>query len=232
MTLIYSDVRSHLVNFLKNTKDTCGNRYRHNLPLCVRLANQHHFMRLINRLLPNEMPHMRTGSYHGITKIIPNHITLSSNIDGSIVRGTVWLNTKHESDCVRNRLQMLEHWNIEVYQTYRVNGSNHIVSFDLKCGAVKADAAIPGVSDMYKENELVDAIPVVISKRAEDKESVDTFDHMFDSDELFNAILCVRGSLMAAQNQINDIDEQIEQLKNKRNTLIKKVKTIKVTIGA
>lgn len=129
MTKTNNLIRSHLANFVKNRQDSSGNRYWHERSLSCRLATTHHFMRLVNVLLPNEMPHAKTGTLDGVTKIKPNFISLK-DIDGR-VDGCVWLNTKHESDCVRDRLVILNLWGIKTKCVYSTNSSNHIVNFVL-----------------------------------------------------------------------------------------------------
>lgn len=211
MTTAYSvNTRMVLNSFMKNDADSSGNKYRHTASLASRLANNHHFMRLINVLLPNEMPNMKTGTQFGPTKINPNYISLIGA--ESTVRGTVWLNTQHESECVRNRLDILKLWNIDVNHITRISGSNHIVEFDLVQNS-KAEDSI----------EILD-----ITQMGTPAKEVD----IFDNDELNKSIQVIRGTMMIAHQNIEQIDDEIKRLQAKRKEIVSQLQTIRSNIGA
>ncbi|AAX63561.1 hypothetical protein PHG31p72 [Aeromonas phage 31] len=210
-----------LNRFLKNTHDTTGNKYRKSRDLNSRFADKHHFMRLLNNLLPSEMKWSSFGSRFGIAKISPNHINLAA-VGTHSVCGTIWVNTSFESDCVTNRLQTLEAYGVFVEVARRTNGSNHVVTFsvDLPNG----DKA--PVKNVETKTEVVSTVDYTEPAKEPDGQNI------FFAPETMRAVQLVRGVFHFASVRISEIDEEIKELQARRKEIEDNIKSIKNAIGA
>lgn len=117
-------------NFLENRRDTSNNRFKTYKPVAERLANYHHFMKLVNDILPNLMPTSALGKHNGISKIKPNYFNVDAENDIT-VKGIIWLNTVFEADCFAARLELLRHYGAVVKIDISENGRNQIVKFSI-----------------------------------------------------------------------------------------------------
>lgn len=208
-----------LTGFLNNTHDTSGNRYElTGMSLAARFAKPHHFMRLLNFLLPNVMTSTSVfGSKNGITKINPNYNSIVSR-DYRTVSGTLWVNTQFESDCVFHRLQLLEAYGSTVEITSHINGKNHIVTFDIKFGET------PPAKDAKAKPENTEAV----TAKPEDENG----QNIFFAPETRQAVQLIRGVFHLGAMRISEIDEEIKVLQERRKEIENNLKCIKNTIGA
>lgn len=210
----------HIVEgFFANRTDTSGNRYHLPGAFVTRLANQHHFMRLLNVIAPNLMPWSTSEAKNGIVKIKPNYLCLESYTDRNIVVGTLWVNTEFEARCVVNRLTRLAKYSVSIDSAIRKHGSNHVITFEIitELAEMREDAA----ESLQDEMELVNP--------ETEKEICES---IFFSEATRKAIQVVRGAIHFGSKRLNEIDGEIAKLQAMRKEIEDNMKTIKNSIGA
>ncbi|QBX32757.1 hypothetical protein Asfd1_131 [Aeromonas phage Asfd_1] len=202
--------------FFANRSDTSGNKYCQPGHFVTRLANRHHFMRLVNVITPNLMPWSTSGAKNGIVKIKPNYLGLDACKDRNVVIGTMWVNTDFEARCVENRLTRLAKYVDLVGTAVRQNHNNYIVTFEI---TVKQSEDI--VEQCQGEIEPVNL-----------KTEKDICESIFFSEATRNAIQTVRGALHFGSKRLNEIDDEIAKLQAMRKEIEDNMKSIKNSIGA
>ncbi|UOX40456.1 hypothetical protein UGMREWDR_CDS0140 [Aeromonas phage GomatiRiver_11] len=206
-------------DFFANRADTSGNRYHRPGAFVTRLANRHHFMRLLNVIAPNLMPWSTSGAKHGVVKIKPNYLSLDVYKDRNVVVGTMWVNTEFEARCVENRLTRLVKYDVAIETAVRRNHNNYIITFEIITEPVELNGNViePGLDEIE---------PVNLETEKEICESI------FFSEATRKAIQVVRGALHFGSKRLNEIDDEIAKLQAMRKEIEDNMKTIKNSIGA
>lgn len=209
-------------NFLENRRDTSNNRFKTYKPVAERLANYHHFMKLVNDILPNLMPASPLGKHNGISKIKPNYFNVDAENDVT-VKGVIWLNTVFEADCFAARLELLRHCGADVKIDISENGRNQIVKFSIMLSEIEHAKT---VADANSVEEARSEEPVNLETDKEICESI------FFSEEIGKAIHTIRGALHFGSNRLKEIDFEIAKLQALRKEIEDNMKIIKNSIGA
>lgn len=210
-------------NFLENRRDTSGNRFKTYKPVAERLANYHHFMKLVNDILPNLMPRSTLGKLNGISKIKPNYFNVDAENDVT-VKGVIWLNTVFEADCFAARLELLRHCGAAVKIDISENGRNQIVKFSISLSEIEHAKPVAEDANSVEEARLVEP-----DNLETDKEICES---IFFSEEIGKAIHTIRGALHFGSNRLKEIDCEIAKLQALRKEIEDNMKIIKNSIGA
>jgi hypothetical protein len=210
-------------NFLENRRDTSNNRFKTYKPVAERLANYHHFMKLVNDILPNLMPTSALGKHNGISKIKPNYFNVDAENDVT-VKGIIWLNTVFEADCFATRLEMLMHCGAAVKIDISEHGRNQIVKFSIILSEI--EHVKPVAEDANSVEEARSAEHVNLETEKEICESI------FFSEAIGKAIHTIRGALHFGSKRLKEIDCEIAKLQALRKEVEDNMKIIKNSIGA
>lgn len=210
-------------NFLENRRDTSGNRFKTYKPVAERLANYHHFMKLLNDILPNLMPRSTLGKLNGISKIKPNYFNVDAENDVT-VKGVIWLNTVFEADCFAARLELFRHCGAAVKIDISENGRNQIVKFSISLSEIEHARPVAEDANSVEETQLVEQVNLETEK--------EICESIFFSEEIGKAIHTIRGALHFGSNRLKEIDCEIAKLQALRKEIEDNMKIIKNSIGA